>query len=138
MDARWQELMPRMLTAYLQWKYPSPPVSPDSPRPEGPAAHTSSDYDLDVDCIDFYSLESTLHVPRASSESPAEALIRNGYLGATPDNPSIAVSLRTLELFQDIRRFKASYSVEAFTKMLCYKYYVRARFILNITVPLLT
>ena len=136
MDARWQELMPRIMAAYLQWKYrttpsrePTPPAQENATPteeevPDAQAQTGSPDYDLDLDCLDFYTLKSTLHVPRTSSHSPAEALVLHGFLGATPDNPSIAVSLETLELFRHIRRFKASYSVEAFTKLLCYRYYV--------------
>ena len=134
MDARWQELMPRILAAYLQWKYSStvpfrePPTQEPAPTADQvPDAQTGSpEYDLNLDCLDFYTLKTAIHVPRMSSQSPAEALVLHGYLGATPDNPSLAVSLDTLELFRDIRRFKASYSVEAFTKLLCYKYYVCA------------
>ncbi|RPD78575.1 hypothetical protein L226DRAFT_457563 [Lentinus tigrinus ALCF2SS1-7] len=91
------------------------PTVPDA-EPE------SSDWDLEVECIDFYNPRETIIIPRTSRQLPAEALVRNGFLGATPERPSIAVSLDTLQLFYDIRRFKASYSVEAFTKMVCYKY----------------
>ena len=118
MDARWQELMPTVLQAYLQWKYGS--ATAQAATDPGPP----SEYDFEVDCINYLSDESTVLVRRTSTQGAVEALVLNGYLAATPDKPSIAISLDTLQLFHDIRRFKASYSVEAFTKMLCYKQYV--------------
>ena len=84
----------------------------------------ASEYDLEVECIDFFNPRDIITVPRTSHQLPTEALVRSGFLGATPDKPTIAVSIETLQLFYDIRRFKASYSVEAFTKMICYKYVV--------------
>ena len=53
-----------------------------------------------------------------------DALVFEGYLGATPDNPTIAVSLAALELYRTLRLVKPSLSVEGFTKFLCYKYSV--------------
>ena len=106
--------MPRIMEAYLHWKYGATPL--DAPSSPG--------YDFDLDRIDYFSDETSLHVPRTSEQGPAEALVRYGYLSPTPDQPTIAVSLETLELFHNIRRFKPSFSVEAFTKMVCYKNYV--------------
>ncbi len=117
MDARWQVLMPSMQQAYLQWKYGDPSEPP-------PESEPLSEYDLQVEPIDYFSPRDTAIVRRSSTQNPAEALVLNGYLGAVPDHPSIVVSLDTLQLFHDIRRFKPSFSVEAFTKMVCYKYIV--------------
>lgn len=96
-------------------------ASDPAPADTVPAA---SEYDLEVECIDFFKPRDSITVPRTSRQLPTEALVRSRFLGATPDKPTITVSIDTLQLFYDIRRFKASYSVEAFTKMICYKYVV--------------
>ena len=53
-----------------------------------------------------------------------EALVKNGYLGNTPMTPSLAISLKTLELFRRIRLRKSSFSAEAYAKVLCDLYSV--------------
>lgn len=75
--------------------------------------------------IDIYSGATSAEIPVAGDQTFAEALVAAGYLGTTPIYPSLAISLKTLELLRVIRLFKASFSIEAFTKMICYMYYVR-------------
>ncbi|KAJ7575837.1 hypothetical protein C8J56DRAFT_1007569 [Mycena floridula] len=74
-----------------------------------------------INVIDLYTLNSVASIYRAP-ESPSEApvaLVSHGFLPATPLNPVFAVSLKTLELFRRIRLQKASFSVEAFAKIIC-------------------
>ncbi len=107
-------------------------MSATLPNPSGPPPPSeqvngpldSSEYNFNIECLNFYTLEGSVTIQRSSHETAAEGLVRNGYLGASPDRPTLVVSLKTLELFYDIRRVKASFSVEAFTKLLCYKYFV--------------
>ncbi len=113
--------MPQIVAAYLQWKYND--TAADPRQTETPRERSS--YDLDLECIDYFSAKKSVVIPRTSTQTAAEALILHGYFGSSPDQPTFAISLATLQLFHDIRRFKASYSVEAFTKMVCYKYMVR-------------
>lgn len=47
-------------------------------------------------------------------------------MGNGPINPSIAISLKTLDLYRIIRQRKPSFSFEAFAKVLCDLYTVRA------------
>ncbi|KAG1781307.1 hypothetical protein EV702DRAFT_1177559 [Suillus placidus] len=49
----------------------------------------------------------------------AEALVLASYLGTTPQAPSIAISITTLELYHRLRLRKPSLSVEAFSKVIC-------------------
>lgn len=96
-------------------------MTSDSPTPEDEV------YSFDMPVIDIFSLETTAHISRTgSSASVAVALIHEGYLGASPENPQIAISLRTLELYDRIRARKVSYSIEAFSKVLCDLYKVCA------------
>ncbi|KAI0350003.1 hypothetical protein OH77DRAFT_1576588 [Trametes cingulata] len=50
-----------------------------------------------------------------------------GYLGNAPLNPSLAISFKTLELLRCLKLVKASFSIEAFTKLLCHQYYIPYR-----------
>ncbi|RDX41460.1 hypothetical protein OH76DRAFT_1459149 [Lentinus brumalis] len=75
--------------------------------------------------LDIYSTATTAVITRYGSL--AEDLVLNGYLGTVPLHPSLAISFKTLELFRLIRTFKASFSTEAFTKFLCYVYYIPYR-----------
>ncbi|KAJ7599684.1 hypothetical protein C8J56DRAFT_767478 [Mycena floridula] len=101
-----------MLAAYISWRYPTS---------SGPIPVQDSPYDFTINVIDLYTLNSVGSIYRAP-ESPSEApvaLVSHGFLPATPLNPVFAVSLKTLELFRRIRLRKASFSVEAFAKIIC-------------------
>lgn len=121
----WTPLLPSLVDAILAWKYnaPLPTHAPandmaDEPRADGDP--TAESYDFSIPIIDIYSLTTVAHIPRsATSTSAAEALVLQGYLGASPQQPQLAVSIRTLELYRRIRMRKASFSVEAFSKVLC-------------------
>ncbi|KAH7903111.1 hypothetical protein BJ138DRAFT_1197236, partial [Hygrophoropsis aurantiaca] len=47
------------------------------------------------------------------------ALIRVGFLGASPIQPTLAIHLNCLELYHQIRRRQSSFSVQAMVKVLC-------------------
>jgi hypothetical protein len=101
-----------MAATYLKWKYPSPLAS-TTPLSEDPTLN------FDIDIVDVYSLDSMARIMRSSdSKSPLEALVLQGFLGNAPLNPSIAVSIKTLELYRRIRMRKSSFSVEAFAKVI--------------------
>ncbi|THV01845.1 hypothetical protein K435DRAFT_654524 [Dendrothele bispora CBS 962.96] len=111
-DENWSSLMDAMTDAYLVWKH-STTQSPPSSHP---------DYNFYISTIDLYTLETTAHILRDQNTEPNVALVHAGYLGNSPLNPSLAISLQTLNLFYTLRLFKASLSVEAFAKTLCHLY----------------
>ncbi|KAG6874101.1 hypothetical protein C0992_008123 [Termitomyces sp. T32_za158] len=79
-----------------------------------------TNYDFEITIVDLYTLNTSITIHHTeSSKSVVLDLIRQGYLGATPEEPSIAISLCTLELYHRIRRRKASFSAEAFAKVIC-------------------
>ena len=77
-----------------------------------------------LEVLDIYTLEKSVDILFSDQELPIQALVKNGYLGNTPSTPSLAISLRTLELFRRIRLRKSSFSVEAFAKVVCDLYTV--------------
>ncbi|KAG1869941.1 hypothetical protein F4604DRAFT_1926724 [Suillus subluteus] len=113
LHANWSPLVNALTSGYLTWKYSSPPP-PSEPSP----------YDFSIDVINIYTLATSAYIHSSPTiETPAEALILNGYLGATPHSPTIAISLSTLELYRRLRLRKPSLSVEAFIKVLCDLYH---------------
>jgi hypothetical protein len=101
--------MESLVFAFLQWKYQAIPHQ-----------STSSSLDFTIPVLDVYSMQTAAMISRdIDSKSAAEAIVLNGYLGTTPENPQLAVSLRTLELYLRIRIRKPSFSLEAFAKVAC-------------------
>ncbi|CAA7264087.1 unnamed protein product [Cyclocybe aegerita] len=128
--ANWAPAMDSLVEGYLQWRYGS--ATPSSTSNPGQQAATSlppadhdvvmqedNSYDFLISVVDLYTLSTTLHVPRTAEMTTPEALALQGYIPSTPLSPTIAISIKTLELFQRIRLCKASFSVEAFSKVLC-------------------
>ncbi|RDX47631.1 hypothetical protein OH76DRAFT_1456691 [Lentinus brumalis] len=72
-----------------------------------------------MDVIDMVTLEKRKCFPRAATQRTTTSIAESGFLPASPVDPSLAVSFRTLEYFRRLRLRKASYSVEAFAKVIC-------------------
>ena len=115
LDIQWQGIVPRLTETYLCWM-----VQHSEPLPP---ADSSNEYDFEINVLDINSLDINWLIPRQGVPT-IDALMLEGYLGATPDNPTIAVSLATLELYCTLQLIKPSLSVEGFTKFLCYQYSV--------------
>ncbi|KAG6894602.1 hypothetical protein C0992_005460 [Termitomyces sp. T32_za158] len=138
----WEPLLPSLADAYLKWKYG--PVTNSEVTPDGRLGARDTDtnsevtpdsglrdntnYDFMIDIIDIFMLDTQVTIRQAAtSKSVAESLVSQGYLGAMPDQPTIALSLWTLDLFLKIKRRKASFSVDAFAKVLCDVYSIPFR-----------
>jgi len=90
---------------YLTWKH-LPPNTSELPRPphsqpaETMVEPSSINYDFTTDVINIYSLDTSVHISHsAESKSPNINLVHTGYLRTSPDSPSLAFSLQTLELY---------------------------------------
>ncbi|KAF8883570.1 hypothetical protein BD779DRAFT_1429581, partial [Infundibulicybe gibba] len=58
--------------------------------------------------------------PRAGEIYANETLIRSGYIGSAPLQPTVAISIRTLSMYRQAHRTCPRFSVEAQCKMLCH------------------
>ena len=142
--AAWDDIFGRLVDAYIKWKH-APPQSPpaaneteirtrvdENVSDEDPVPDDEPDAYWEVKTIDIWSLSQTLTVLRdRNSNSPALDFIRHGYITKTAAAPTIAVSVRTLELLYRIRQRKASFSIEAFAKVVCDYYGVSTLCILD-------
>ncbi|KAG6876879.1 hypothetical protein C0993_012378 [Termitomyces sp. T159_Od127] len=83
-------------------------------------SHFNAEYDYSISVVDIFTLDKCAIIHQAeSTKSISIALVQQGYLRTTPESPSLAMSLCTLELYYRIRRRKPSFSIEAFAKVLC-------------------
>lgn len=112
----------------MAWKYPVTSSLPSSPQhPDDPEDTASSPLPLGsfrIEVIDIYTLDDIVSIPYAESQTPSNALAASGYLGTSSVSPSLAISFKTLELFRRLRLRKASFSMEAFAKVVCDYYNV--------------
>ena len=81
--------------------------------------------ETEITVIDIYTLSTSIKVSSADEETTASALVKLGFIGNAPFRPSVAVSMKTLELYRTLRRRKPSFSIEAFVKVISDVYLVR-------------
>ncbi|KAG6865109.1 hypothetical protein C0993_008272 [Termitomyces sp. T159_Od127] len=147
LQSNWSPLMERLADAYLAWKYSvtaplltsmvtSDPNSVNAPTRDNvtqpnPTSDTDSvnapNYDFTINVVDIYTLNTSTTIHRTEDSLTATALVLQGYLGTTPEQPTLALSLRTLELYHRIRWRKPSFSIEAFAKVLCDSYILEGK-----------
>lgn len=113
LNAAWTPLIEELTDAYVGWKY-------------GLTTHTTTNelFSFSISVVDIHSLEVEATIHRNEETKASVALVQAGYLGTVPEQPSLAISLRTLELYHTLRLFKPSFSIEAFAKAICHLYSV--------------
>lgn len=65
-----------------------------------------------------YDYHEFSHAPDAQYTN--ETLVRYGYLGASPENPTLAFSLEFLEVYRQLRRVCPRFSLDALARALCH------------------
>ena len=118
--------MPLLVKAYYGWRYPTNRQSEAEPLPSDDDDRQEHELQgqMEISVVDLYTLAPRATVSVAPNQRNAEALVAAGYFGNSPIQPSVAISVKTLELFRTLRLFKASYSAEAFAKVICHQYRV--------------
>ena len=111
-QANWDPILPSITTAYLQWRY-TPTPSPSLQVAVSILILVSSTYTR-------WSGVPIYHVGRKVSRHWRHWPLA----GNKPLNPSLAISIRMLELYRRLRLQKPSFSVEAFAKVVCDLYSV--------------
>ena len=112
--ANWKEQMSLLTEAYLAFQHPI----------EGKEDSRTIELTGTIRVLDFYTLQNEVKYSVRAGQRTSEALVSAGYLPNSPTSPSIAISIKTLELLRCLRLFKASFSTEAFTKLICHSYLV--------------
>ena len=106
---------------------PSPPHPPDDPDGSKDPGLLLPGVTIEMTTIDIYTLSKLIkiNVSSTGTDTTASALAQLGFIGNAPFNPSVAVSIKTLELYRVLRRRKPSFSIEAFAKVISDLYLVR-------------
>lgn len=111
---------------------PAPSSVPDSPsiptENNTNTSHTTQrddNYFITVGAFDIFTrVEEVTVALSPENTSPAIDLMAQGWVSKTPERPSVVVSITTLDLLHRLRRRKPSFSIEAFTKVVCDYYMV--------------
>lgn len=59
------------------------------------------------------------------SKNANETLLQHGYIGGSPDQPAIAFSIKTFEIYRQIHRVCPRFSIDGLAKSLNYLHKVR-------------
>jgi hypothetical protein len=103
-----------------------PPPHPPDPTHNG---DPPTSLEVEILVIDIYTLSTSVKISCAGDQTTASTLAGLGFIGNAPFYPSVAFSMKTLELYRIFRRRKPSFSVEAFVKVVCDLYMVRISFV---------
>ncbi|KAG2133402.1 hypothetical protein BD769DRAFT_1354069 [Suillus cothurnatus] len=69
--------------------------------------------------LHFLELDYFHDITQQHEEVANVSLLHVGLLGCSPTAPTVAISLQCLELYHQLRRRQSSFSIQAFTKVLC-------------------
>ena len=91
--------MEELTDGYLKWRNLSLGQSEDPHSPSPTSLPQATSCDFTITTIDLYSLAPSMLIRQTADKSVVAALVDTGYLGNAPINPSLAESIKTLELF---------------------------------------
>ncbi|KAG2357428.1 hypothetical protein BDR07DRAFT_1490693 [Suillus spraguei] len=108
MHASWHLQLPALTNAYLTWKHNS----------SLNVAQTSA-HKFQVTAVHVFELDYFHDITQQHEEVANVSLLHVGLLGCSPTAPTVAISLQCLELYHQLRQRQSSFSIQAFTKVLC-------------------
>ncbi|KAK7438741.1 hypothetical protein VKT23_017871 [Stygiomarasmius scandens] len=123
---KWDRLIEPLTNAYIAWKYCDTPPSVSTSQSTCGFYQTTG-YDFGIDILDIHTMARSALITCDETTEASVALVLAGFLGNSPEQPSLAFALPTLDLFFTIRCFKASFSIEAFARVLCHLYKIPYR-----------
>jgi len=116
LESAWSSQMESLTAALLDYRLKSSNAQPPSqmpiPAPEG----------IDFPVIDLYTRKETDRVNFEGHAYPGVALVHAGYMPTSPTNPQFGISIDTLSLYHLLRLRQPSFSIQAFSKVLCDRY----------------
>ena len=74
-------------------------------------------------CPSDYSSQEFSHISQTSF--PNESLVRNGFLGSSPEKPTLAIAIEVLEIYRQFRRVCPRFSLDALGRALCHIHHVK-------------
>ncbi|KAG2085421.1 hypothetical protein BD769DRAFT_1374346 [Suillus cothurnatus] len=123
MHASWHLQLPALTNAYLTWKHNSSlnVAQTSAHKFQVTAVHVFGTFFLNERfCyLHFLELDYFHDITQQHEEVANVSLLHVGLLGCSPTAPTVAISLQCLELYHQLRRRQSSFSIQAFTKVLC-------------------
>ncbi|KAK7676308.1 hypothetical protein QCA50_020725 [Cerrena zonata] len=110
MERNWAEQIPQLAKAYLKWKHCTD---------REPETLDNTEHRFEVTAIYTHDYEQVLGVMQRVDESANVSLVRHGLLGCSSIAPTVAISLKTLELYHRLRRQHPQLGVQAMVRALC-------------------
>ncbi|TFK59155.1 hypothetical protein BDN72DRAFT_906109 [Pluteus cervinus] len=118
----WRTQLPILVPAYLRWKYQGATTAEALNNSNNAQDEQVREWQLQTISIEqrvlqkFYHLRSTLYTN--------QALVEAGFLGASPDKPTIAFSFSVFDLYRQLHRVCPRLSIQGFTKALDHLHHV--------------
>ncbi|RDB19588.1 hypothetical protein Hypma_013286 [Hypsizygus marmoreus] len=110
----WELQMDRLVQAFLDFRL----RDGGEGTPISPGNLTNVVYDIEV--VDsFFRRSEAIHA-FPGDLYPNETLLRHGYLGCSPLQPMLAISVRALSTYRQTHRTSPRFSIEAQCKTLCH------------------
>lgn len=122
---------PSVVTPSLSDNNPSLPQAPGPTHDRTATETPSPSTEVELLVIDIYTLSMSVKISCTGDQTTASTLAGLGFIGNAPFHPSVAVSIKTLELYRILCRRKPSLSVEAFVKVVSDLYMVCILFIIS-------
>ncbi|KAG2737755.1 hypothetical protein P692DRAFT_20883222 [Suillus brevipes Sb2] len=110
-NAAWTQQIPALVEAYLRWRH--------GPENHCHGADEPSHHTFSVSGVGIMDFSPHLLIQQQDNEVANAALLRHGFLGCSPVQPTVAIRLECLELYHQIRRRQSSFGIQTFTKVLC-------------------
>ncbi|KAG0702276.1 hypothetical protein DFH29DRAFT_805186 [Suillus ampliporus] len=106
MHHAWNSQLPILADAYLHWKH---------------IGQHDFDTEPDLPAHQFHisAVDPVRVITQHNEEAANAALVCVGLLGCSPTMPSVAITLQCLEFYHQLRQCQSSFSIQAFTKVLC-------------------
>ncbi|KIL54726.1 hypothetical protein M378DRAFT_92011, partial [Amanita muscaria Koide BX008] len=102
----WQTQLHVLVDAYLQWRHSGVPQRDN----------TSPSWSMHTVTMSESRSESFIHASDAKYIN--ETLVRNGYLGASPDQPTLAFNFNVCEVYRQLHRVCPHLGIDGFTRAL--------------------
>ncbi|KAI0058312.1 hypothetical protein BV25DRAFT_1902184 [Artomyces pyxidatus] len=109
-EARWQDQLPTLVLAYLQHRH--------NPLPVDDSGAAASPFSLASFNVYECSTTKTFHQISGLMYTNA-TLLHQGYLGSAPSSVNMVISVRSLELYRQLRLRQPHLSVQAFLRAVC-------------------
>lgn len=136
LEENWASVIDEVTEVFIAQRYYASEIecapqawSPPPPDMSQPPSQSDEYLNFNIPVVNLFTCQSNVLISHSKyRKSRAASLVMAGYLGTSPVQPSFAICLKTLEHYHQLRLRQPTFSVQAFTKVLCNTYLVRHGF----------